>query len=173
MATRELLHALTAAIIAASVTSSCCTKKECAESANVFNEIHVAFSGLSQLQLDSLNHSFRWSGFTLTRDSVYLNEFNQQTGQMISSSILSAPDTGIGSGYVTPQLAFYINQRFFTISRHGVADTIGNISYTSNPMEYNCNNCPGEHDYKNTITNFSYTYQGKTYTSADTVYIPF
>ena len=170
----KLLHALTVALIAASITTSCCTKKYCAESSNAFNDIHISVSGLTPLQIDSLHQNYGWSGFSLTRDSVYLNEFNLQTGQLLSSTILSSPDTSIGSAFVTsPQLTFYINQRFFTITRHGVADTIGNINYNSQPVEYNCNNCPGEHDYKNTITNFTYTYQGRAYTSADTVFIPF
>jgi hypothetical protein len=170
---RHILIRISAiAMIAISITTSCCTKKECAQSVNTFNEIRIVFP-LTQLQLDSFYHNFGWQGFTLTRDSVYINEYNLQTGQLLSSTLLSSPDTSIGSGYVTPQLSFYLNQRFFTISRPGSIDTIGNISYTSNPVEYNCNNCPGEHDYKNTITNFAYTYKGKTCTAADTVLIPF
>ena len=169
----RLISLLAVALIAVSVTSSCCTKKECAQSANTFNEIRIAFSGITQQQYDSLNHYFGWQGFTLTRDSVYLNEYNLQTGQLLSSTLLSSPDTAIGSAYITPQLSFYMNQRFFTITRPGSIDTIGNITYTSNPVEYNCNNCPGEHDYKNTITNFTYTYHGRTLTARDTVLIPF
>ena len=174
MARYPLIPILVVILIPVSVLSSCCTKKECAQSANTFNKIHIAFTGFTQLQYDSLNHNYGWQGFTLTRDSVYLKEYNLQTGQLLSITLLSAPDTSIGSGYVTsPQLLFYLNQRFFTISRPGETDTIGNISYTSKPVEYNCNNCPGEHDYSNIITNFTYTYRGRTLTAADTVLIPF
>ena len=150
------------------VFTKCCCKKQCNKGGLLINEeIHIAFSGFAtDLSKDSV-----YSGLIdLGKDSVFLKEYDLSSGQLLQTTLLTQLYLDLGQQYVAVNDSLYLNQRFFIVTRPGETDTINNISYQIGRYEY-CNNCPGQHDYAPTVTNFTYSYKDVKHSYSDTIYI--
>ena len=150
------------------VFTKCCCKKQCGRGGLLINEeVHIAYSGFpTDLSKDSV-----YSGLVdLGKDSVFLKEYELTSKQLLHTTLLTGLYLDLGQQYVATNDSFYLNQRFFILSRPGETDTINNIFYQMSRYEY-CSNCPGQHDYAPTIASMTYSYRGQTHSYKDTIYI--
>ena len=149
------------------VFTKCCCKKECGNGRLLINEdIHIAYSGFTDLGKDSV-----YSGLIdLGKDSVFLKEYDLSSRQLVKTTLLTGLYLDLGQQYVALNDSFYLNQRFFILTRPGETDTINNINYQIGRYEY-CSNCLGQHDYAPNVINFTYGYKGVKHSYSDTIYI--
>ena len=146
--------------------SSCCCKKGCVVNGLFINEdINIAFSGFTDRGYDSI-----YSGqINLGNDSVFLKEYDLTSGQLLKSTLVTSPYLELGQAYVLKD-SFYLNKRYFIITRPGETDTINNIAYQIELQPY-CNNCIGDHNYAPRVANFTYNYIGHQHAYSDTIFL--
>ncbi len=144
-------------IALATVLFSCCTKKLC--TGEYYQNIKIAFQGYSSAELAQ----------------VTITEYDQRSDQALGPAridhIGAQSDSLLllGAAYTSNRDSFYLDQRYFIISRPDGSDTIKDISYQTVHHTINCNNCFGQRDMITDINNFSYTCRGRVYHESDTL----
>ncbi|MBS1596434.1 MAG: hypothetical protein JST90_19135 [Bacteroidetes bacterium] len=150
---KTILPIITLAVI----LFSCCTKKFC--TGEYYKDIRIAFQGYSGTELEQIT----------------ITEYDKASGQAIGPArvshigVQSGSPLLLGNAYTYGRDSFYLDQRYFIISRPNGSDTIKDISYQTVHHTINCNNCFGQRDMITDISNFSYTCRGRVYHESDTL----
>ena len=133
--------------------AGCCTKKFCL--GQTYETVYLIFQGYTPNQLDS----------------VYLQEYDKNSGQLVQSLSAIRGEFALGPQYAYKD-SFFLNQRYFGITSPWRNDTLNNITYQQGTKTINCNNCPGDRDVIYTLANFSFNYKGVTYNNGrDSVFV--